>query len=61
MSMNKVRLRIYGSDYFLTTDDDVQYMRNLGDEVDFVLDRPFIFVVTGGGGLPLFAGVVNQP
>ncbi|MBQ8783995.1 MAG: cell division protein ZapA [Clostridia bacterium] len=37
MSMNKVRLRIYGSDYFLTTDDDVQYMRNLGDEVDFVL------------------------
>ena len=31
------------------------------DEVDFVLDRPFIFVVTGGGGLPLFAGVVNQP
>lgn len=37
MSMNKVRLRIYGSDYFLTTDDDIQYMRNLGDEVDFVL------------------------
>ncbi len=37
MAINKVRLRIYGSDYFLTTDDDVQYMRNLGDEVDFVL------------------------
>ncbi len=37
MSINKVRLRIYGSDYFLTTDDDVTYMRSLGDEVDFVL------------------------
>lgn len=31
------------------------------EEVDFVLDRPFIFIVTGGGGLPLFVGVVNQP
>lgn len=31
------------------------------DEVDFVLDRPFLFVITGADGLPLFAGVVNQP
>lgn len=31
------------------------------DEVDFVLDGPFIFVITGGGRLPLFIGVVNQP
>ncbi len=31
------------------------------EEVDFTLDRPFIFVITGGGGLPLFVGVVNQP
>ena len=31
------------------------------DEVDFVLDRPFIFVITGAGGLPLFSGVVNRP
>ncbi len=30
------------------------------DEVDFTLDRPFLFVVTGSG-LPLFTGVVNQP
>ncbi len=30
-------------------------------EVDFVLDRPFLFVITGEDGLPLFAGVVNQP
>ena len=31
------------------------------DEVDFILDRPFLFAVTGDSGLPLFAGVVNQP
>lgn len=31
------------------------------DEVDFVLDRPFIFVITGSAGTPLFAGVVNVP
>ncbi len=31
------------------------------DEVDFVLDRPFIFVITNSDGLPLFVGVVNQP
>ena len=32
------------------------------DEVDFVLDRPFLFAVTNGtNGLPLFVGIVNQP
>ena len=31
------------------------------DEVDFTLDRPFLFAVTGDSGLPLFTGVVNQP
>lgn len=30
------------------------------DEVDFVLDRPFIFVLTGIDGLPLFVGIVNN-
>ncbi len=30
------------------------------DEVDFVLDRPFIFVITNDVGLPLFVGVVNN-
>lgn len=32
-----------------------------GDEIDFVLDRPFVFVLTGLDGLPLFVGVVNNP
>ena len=31
------------------------------DEVDFTLDRPFLFAVTGDSGLPLFVGTVNQP
>ena len=30
------------------------------EAVDFVLDRPFLFVITSEDGLPLFAGVVNQ-
>lgn len=29
--------------------------------IDFILDRPFIFVITNRYDLPLFAGVVNQP
>ena len=32
-----------------------------GEEVDFILNRPFLFAVTGDSGLPLFTGVVNQP
>lgn len=31
------------------------------DEIDFLLDRPFLFVITGTTGLPLFVGVVNNP
>lgn len=31
------------------------------DEIDFVLDRPFLFVVSSRDNLPLFAGVVNKP
>lgn len=31
------------------------------DEMDFVLDRPFIFVLTGMDGQPLFAGTVCKP
>ena len=30
------------------------------EEIDFVLDRPFIFIIESNDGLPLFAGVVNQ-
>lgn len=31
------------------------------DKVDLVLDRPFLFMIEGIGGDPLFAGAVNQP
>ena len=33
----------------------------LDEPIDFTLDRPFIFVINGAGGAPLFVGVVNQP
>ena len=35
--------------------------RPTDEEIDFILDRPFIFVITSEDGLPLFTGVVNQP
>ena len=31
------------------------------DQVDFVLDRPFIFEIVSETGLPLFVGIVNDP
>ncbi len=32
------------------------------EEVDFTLDRPFVFLITNSdGSLPLFAGIVNNP
>ena len=30
-------------------------------KVDFTLDRPFVFAITGEDGLPLFVGVVHEP
>ena len=30
-------------------------------EIDFVLDRPFLFFVESSDGLPLFTGIVNEP
>jgi serine protease inhibitor len=29
--------------------------------IDFILDRPFLFVIADNSGIPLFAGTVNQP
>ena len=31
------------------------------DEIDFILDRPFLFVITSRHNLPLFTGIVNNP
>lgn len=31
------------------------------EEMDFILDRPFLFVITSRDNLPLFAGVVRNP
>lgn len=32
-----------------------------GEEVDFICDRPFLFVITSETGAPLFIGIVNHP
>jgi serine protease inhibitor len=49
---------VTGAAYTLTLDG----MGVPPDEiVDFILDRPFLFVVQGHDGVPLFVGVVNQP
>jgi serine protease inhibitor len=31
------------------------------EEVDFILDKPFLFAITSETGLPLFMGVVQNP
>ena len=31
------------------------------EEIDFTLDRPFVFAITASSGLPLFVGIVNTP
>ena len=31
------------------------------EEIDFRLDRPFLFVITSPDNLPMFVGVVNDP
>ena len=31
------------------------------DDLDFTLDRPFVFVIVSENGLPLFCGIVNRP
>lgn len=34
MEKNKIRLTIGGLDYYLSTDEDIAYMKNLGEELD---------------------------
>ena len=31
------------------------------EEIDFTLDRPFLFVIESRDGVPLFTGIVNRP
>ena len=33
----------------------------LSEPVEFKVDRPFAFAITGSDGLPLFTGIVNEP
>ncbi len=34
MGKNKVRLTIGGLDYYITTDEEIAYMKNLGEDLD---------------------------
>lgn len=45
--------------YIVITADGGAFLPD--DEVDFILNRPFIYVITGADGLPLFVGVINNP
>lgn len=40
---------------------EAEFFPPSGDEIDFIVDRPFLFVISYRDHLPLFAGVVNQP
>lgn len=31
------------------------------EEMDFILDRPFLFLIESDDGIPLFTGIVNEP
>ena len=45
-----------------TTVDEIGYTALLSEEkVDFVVDRPFIFVISYGNGIPMFIGIVENP
>ena len=39
----------------------VQAEGMLSEPVEFKVDRPFAFAITGSDGLPLFTGIVNEP
>ena len=45
--------------YTIITDTNGAMTPN--EEIDFVVDRPFLFVIYSPSNLPLFVGIVNQP
>lgn len=47
--------------YTVIMTDETAAIEPPSDEIDLILDRPFIFTITGRDGLPLFAGIVNNP
>jgi len=39
LAKNKVKLTICGNDYYITTDDEIKYAQELGNEIDGRLSR----------------------
>ena len=44
-----------------TVEDEIGGIMPPEEKVDFVLDRPFMFVIRIGDGLPMFIGIVENP
>lgn len=51
---------VKGAAYTLLTADATGGMPEQ-DAMDFILDRPFLFLITSSFGIPIFAGTVTQP
>lgn len=52
---------VVGAAYTVITIETTCDITETVEDIDFVVDRPFIFVITGEDGSVLFLGVVNQP
>ena len=44
-----------------TTVGAVPVSQEFPTEVDFTVDRPFLAVISGNDGLPLFTAIINEP
>ena len=51
---------VTGMSYSVIMLDSIVGIEPTYDEIDFVVDRPYIFVITGEDGSVMFIGVVNQ-
>lgn len=57
----RVRIDEKGCEAAAFTEIDEDWASDWDESVDFVLDRPFLFMITDDMNLPLFIGVVNHP
>ena len=51
----------YEAAAFTTMTTDTSSAEAESQPIDFILDRPFLFVTLNPDGLPMFIGIVNQP
>ena len=63
MGKNKVRLTIGGLDYYITTDEEIAYMKNLGEDLDdaitgLIHDHPRLSQVQAAAILRALASIL---